>query len=120
VSVPTASGNVQMMQFSATSLDLSGMQLTVSQGGGTITTTASSLDLTGDVVLYATELSGDLFGIPLTITPGTPIADILQVLGEAGLSQSLTQVVPLDMTNVTTLQPFTSANGMSTSDLQIS
>ena len=118
--MPTTSGNVQMMQFSATSLDLSGMQLTVSQGGGTIITTANSLDLTGDVVLYATELSGDLFGIPLTITPGTPIADILQVLGEAGLSQSLTQVVPLDMTNVTTLQPFTSANGMSTSDLQIS
>jgi hypothetical protein len=120
VTVPTASGNVQMMQFSATSLDLSGMQLTVSQGGGTMTTTADSLDLTGDVVLYATELSGDLLGMPLTITPSTPIADILEVLGEAGLTQSLTQVVPLEMTNVTTVQPFTSAAGMSTSDLQIS
>jgi hypothetical protein len=120
VTVPTASGDVQMMQFSATSLDLSDMQLTVSQGGGTMTTTAGSLDLTGDVVLYATELSGDLFGIPLTITPSTPIADILRVLSEAGLTQTLTQVVPLEMTNVTTLQPFTSANGMSTSDLQIS
>jgi hypothetical protein len=120
VSVPTSSGSVQMMQFTATSLDLSGMQLTVSQGGGTMTTTADALDLTGNVVLYATELSGDLFGIPLTITPNTPIADILQVLGQAGLSQTLTQVVPLQMTNVMTLQPFTSANGMSTSDLQIS
>jgi hypothetical protein len=120
VSVPTASGSVQMMQFTATSLDLSGMQLTVSQGSGTMTTTADSLDLSGNVVLYATELSGDLLGIPLTITPNTPIADILQVLGQAGLSQTLTQVVPLQMTNVTTLQPFTSANGMSTSDLQIS
>jgi hypothetical protein len=118
--VPTATGNVQMMQFSATSLDLSDMQLTVSQGGATMTTTADSLDLTGDVLLYATELSGDLLGIPLTITPSTPIADILQVLGEAGLTQSLTQVVPLAMTNVTTLQPFTSATSMSTSDLQIS
>jgi Family of unknown function (DUF6114) len=120
VTVPTAGGSVQMMQFSATSLDLSDMQLTVSQGGATMTTTAGALDLTGDVVLYATELSGDLLGIPLTITPSTPIADILQVLGEAGLTQSLTQVVPLELTNVTTLQPFTSATGMSTSDLQIS
>jgi hypothetical protein len=120
VTVPTASGGIQMMQFSATSLDLSDMQLTVSQSGGTMTTTADSLDLTGDVVLYATELSGDLLGIPLTITPSTPIADILRVLGEAGLSQTLTQVVPLKMTNVTTVQPFTSANGMSTSNLKIS
>jgi hypothetical protein len=119
VSAPTASGTVQMMQFSATSLDLSGVQLTVSQAGGTQTTTATSLDLTGNVVLYATELSGDLFGIQLTITPSTPIADILQILGEAGLSQTLTQVVPLQMTNVTTLQPYTSATGMSATALQI-
>jgi hypothetical protein len=109
-----------MMQFSATSLDLTGVQLTISQGGGTQTTTATSLDLTGNVVLYTTELSGDLLGIPLTITPSTPIADILQVLGKAGLSQTLTQVVPLPMTNVTTLQPYTSANDMDVSALDIS
>jgi Family of unknown function (DUF6114) len=120
VTVPTASGSVQMMQFSATSLDLSGVQLTVSQGGATQTTTATSLDLTGNVVLYTTELSGDLLGFPLTITPSTPIADILQVLGEAGFTQTLTQVVPLPMTNVTTLQPYTSANGMAVSALDIS
>jgi hypothetical protein len=120
VSVRTASGSVQMMQFSATSLDLTGVQLTISQGGGTQTTTATSLDLTGNVVLYTTELSGDLLGIPLTITPSTPIADILQVLGKAGLSQTLTQVVPLPMTNVTTLQPYTSANDMDVSALDIS
>jgi hypothetical protein len=66
------------------------------------------------------DLSGDLFGIPLTITPSTPVADILEVLGQAGLSQSLTQVVPLQMTSVTTQQPFTYANGMATSELHTS
>jgi hypothetical protein len=120
VSVPTASGSVQMMEFTATSLDLSGMQLAVSQGGGTMTTTATTLDLTGNVVLYATELSGDLvlagIPVPVTITPSSPTSVLLQFLSDIGVSQAIT----LQMTNVTTLQPFTSANAMSTSDLQIS
>jgi len=116
VSVPTAAGSVRMMQFSASTLDLSGVNLAVTQGGATMTTTASALDLNGHVVLYATQLSGDLLGIPLTITPNTPLATILQLLGKAGVSQLL----PLTMTNVTTLQPFTSANGMTASALQIS
>jgi hypothetical protein len=120
VTVQTTTGSEQMMQFSASALDLTGVQLAVGQGDGTMTTTADSLDLTGHVVLYATELSGDLFGIPLTITPSTPIADLLQLLGQAGLSQTLTQVVPLQMTNVTTLQPFTTADGMTASAVAIS
>jgi len=116
VSVPTTAGPVQMMQFSASTLDLNGMQLAVTQGGATMTTTASSLDFSGHVVLYATQLSGDLLGIPLTITPSTPLATILQLLGQAGVSQLL----PLTMTNVTTSQPFTSADGMTASALLIS
>ena len=31
----------------------------------------SSLDFSGDVVRYATKLSGSLLGIPVTLTPGT-------------------------------------------------
>jgi hypothetical protein len=120
VSVPTAGGTVQMMQFSASSLDLTGVHLTVSQGGGTITTTATSLDFSGNVVLYATQLSGDLLGVPTTITPGNALATILQLLGQLGLTQSLTQAIPLQMTNVTTLQPYTSADGMTASALLIS
>ena len=81
-----------------------------------MTTTASSLDFSGHVVLYATQLSGDLLGIPLTITPSTPVATILQLLGQTGMSQLL----PLTMTNVTTSQPFTSADGMAASALHIS
>jgi hypothetical protein len=116
VSVPTTTGPVQMMQFSASTLDLNGVNLAVTQGGATMTTTASSLDFSGHVVLYATQLSGDLLGIPLTITPNTPLATILQLLGQAGASQLL----PLTMTNVTTLQPYTAADGMTASALHIS
>jgi hypothetical protein len=105
-----------MMQFSAASLDLGGVRLAVIQGGGTLTTTATTLDLNGNVVLYATQLSGDLLGIPITITPSTPLATILQILGQVGVSQ----VIPLEMTNVTTLQPFTSANSMTSTAVNIS
>jgi hypothetical protein len=116
VSVPTTTGPVRMMQFSASTLDLSGVHLAVTQGGATLSTTATSLDFSGHVVLYATQLSGDLLGIPLTITPDTPLATILQLLGQTGVSQLL----PLTMTDVTTLQPFTSADGMTASALFIS
>ena len=109
-----------MMQFSASSLDLNGVNLAVSQGGGTMTTTASSLDFSGSVVLYATKLSGDLLGIPITLTPGNAVSVILQILGQLGLTQSLTQAIPLTMTSVTTLQPYTSAHSMAASALQIS
>jgi len=120
VSVPTATGTVQMMQFSASSLDLSTMHLAVSQGGGTMTTTASSLDFSGNVVLYATQLSGDLLGIPTTLTPGNALATILQLLTQLGLTPGVTQVIPLQMTNVTAQQPYTSADSMKASALQIS
>jgi hypothetical protein len=120
MSVPTATGPVQMMQFSASSLDLIGVSLAVSQGGATMTTTASSLDFSGNVTLYATELSGDLLGIPTTLTPGNALSTILQLLGQLGLTQSLTQAIPLTMTNVTTLQPYTAADGLTASGLQIS
>jgi len=120
VSVPTASGSQQMMEFSATSIDLAGARLTVSQGGGTMTTTASSLDFSGNVVLYATQLSGDLLGIPTTLTPGNAVATILQLLGQLGLTQSLTQAIPLTLTNVRTLQPYTAADALTATALQIS
>jgi hypothetical protein len=116
VTVPTAAGRVRMMQFSATSLDLSGVRLTVSQGGATLTTTASALDLTGHVILYATQLSGDLLGVPLTITPGSPLSDILRVAGQLGVTQG----IQLQLTNVTTLQVFTAATAMRASALHIS
>jgi hypothetical protein len=112
--VHTAKGPVKMMQFTMSSLSLTGVALTVSQGGTELTTDAPQLDLNGKVVLYATKLSGDLLGVPITITPQTPIATILQAVAP------LTKSVLVPMTNVVTDQPYTSANSMSVSGLQIS
>jgi hypothetical protein len=78
------------------------------------TTRALSLALSGDVMLYASKLSGDLLGVPITITPESPIAVIIRLIAP------LTAAVPVPMTNVVTDQPFTSADGMSVSGLNIS
>jgi hypothetical protein len=114
VTVHTASGSERLMQFTMSSLSLTSVNLTTSQDGKAITTTAPSLNLSGDVVLYASKLSGDLLGIPVTITPATPLATILQLIAP------LTKTVPVPMTNVVTDQPFTSAGGMTVSGLDIS
>lgn len=111
--MPTASGSVQMLEFSATSIDLSGVQLAVTEEGTTMTTTASSLSYDGDVVLYATELSGDVSGTSITITPSTPLSTIQQWLGQAGTST-------LQMTNMTTQQPSSDADALTADSLQIS
>jgi hypothetical protein len=69
--VPMASGNtVPMMEFTMNSLTLDGAPtLTVTQGGVSSVTSGSSMMFTGSVVLYATQLSGDLLGVPVTLTP---------------------------------------------------
>ena len=106
--VPTASGRtVPMMKFTMTSLTLQGSPtLSVTQGGVTSQTSGSSMQFTGNVVLYATQLSGDLLGVPVTLTPSSPLATILQLLN------SVTPLVPLKLTNVTSAQPYISANSL--------
>jgi hypothetical protein len=108
--VPTASGGtVEMLKFSMSSLTLSGSPtLTVSQGGQSSQTSASSMQFTGNVVLYATELSGHLLGIPITLTPGSPLA----------LFTSLLNGIPL--TGVTTDSPLISSDSLSLPGLQVS
>lgn len=107
--VPTASGaKVKMLKFSMSSLTLTGAPtLTVSQGGQSAETSGSSMHFTGNVVLYVTKLSGHLLGIPLTLTPGSPLA----------LFTSLLNGVPL--TDVTTNQPLISADSLAIPGLQV-
>jgi hypothetical protein len=70
--VPTASGTLTMMKLTMSSLTLTGgVRATVTQNGQTTVTANSSLDFSGGVVLYVTELSGSLLGVPITLTPGT-------------------------------------------------
>jgi hypothetical protein len=113
--VPTASGKaVPMMEFTMNSLTLDGAPtLTVTQGGVSSVTSGSSMQFTGSVVLYATQLSGDLLGIPVTLTPSSPLATILQLLN------SVTPLVPLKLTNVTTNQPYISSNSLQIPGLQV-
>jgi hypothetical protein len=113
--VPTASGRtVPMMEFTMNSLTLQGVPtLTVTQGGVSSVTSGSSMQFTGSVVLYATQLSGDLLGVPVTLTPSSPLATILQLLN------SVTPLVPLRLTSVTTNQPYISSNSLQIPGLQV-
>ncbi len=112
--VATASGTVTMMKFTMSSLTLTGnIALTVSEGEGTAVTRSSSMHFGGPVVLYATKLSGDLLGIPVTITPNSPLATILQLLAP------VTRAVPVPMTKVVTDQPYTTAGSLQAGGLQI-
>jgi hypothetical protein len=91
--VPDAadSGTVTMMKFTMTSLTLTGdIALTVNEGGSTAVTRSPSMYFGGPVVLYATKLSGDLLGIPVTITPASPLATILQLLAPGHPSRAST------------------------------
>ena len=113
--VPTASGRtVPMMEFTMNSLTLDGAPtLTVTQGGVSSVTSGSSMQFTGNVVLYATQLSGSLLGVPVTLTPSSPLATILQLLN------SVTPLVPLKLTSVTTNQPYISSSSLQIPGLQI-
>jgi hypothetical protein len=113
--VPTASGKAEpMMEFTMNSLTLEGTPtLTVTQGGVSSVTSGSSMQFTGSVVLYATQLSGDLLGVPVTLTPGSPLASILQLLN------SVTPLVPLKLTHVTTNQPYISSNSLQIPGLRV-
>lgn len=114
--VPTATPGktVPMMEFTMNSLTLDGAPtLTVTQGGVSSVTSGSSMQFTGNVVLYATQLSGSLLGVPLTLTPSSPLATILKLLN------SVTPLVPLKLTNVTTNQPYISSNSLQIPGLSV-
>jgi hypothetical protein len=113
--VPTASGKtVPMMEFTMNSLALDGVPtLTVTQNGVSSVTSGSSMQFTGNVVLYATQLSGSLAGVPVTLTPSSPLATVLQLLN------SVTPLVPLKLTNVTTNQPYISSDSLQIPGLSI-
>ena len=80
---------------------------------GTAVTRSSSMHFAGPVVLYATKLSGDLLGIPVTLTPTSPLATILQLLAP------VTRAVPVPMTHVVTDQPYTTASSLQAGGLEI-
>jgi hypothetical protein len=112
--VPTASGSVTMMKFTMSALTLTGgVRATVTQNGQATVTTNSSLDFSGGVVLYATKLSGNLLGVPITLTPGSVTTVLLKLLN------SLTPLVPVAMTAVTTDDFLVASGSLQANDLNI-
>jgi hypothetical protein len=103
--MPRSSGPpVQMMKFTLRSVILTGRPtLTIAQNASTAVTSTSLLSFSGHVVLYATKLSGDLLGVPVTLTPDSPLPLVLRLL------RPLTQGLTMTMTNVVMDQPLATA-----------
>jgi hypothetical protein len=122
--MPIAGGTEKMMEFTADSIDLTGnVTVTVTQDETTVTTVTASQDFTGGVTLYATQLSGSLAGIPLTLTPTTiTVANLLKLpnAGELQLVNLFTGAIPLTMTGVTTDQFLISGGTQVTTQLSMS
>jgi hypothetical protein len=97
VNLPLAGGGtIQMMEFTVDSMTMSNAVTHISENGQTGTETDAAFTASG-VSLYATQLSGDLYGtIPVTFTPTTVLTQLLKVTNLATGT-----VLPVTMTNLT-------------------
>ena len=116
VKMPVSGGTTEeMMEFTASSADLSGdVTVSVTQGGLTTDTSSPSLGFSDGMTLYATKLCGNLFGaLPVCFTPSTVSAVLLSITNLATGSVNVT------MTDVTTDQPLATAGALQTGSLTI-
>jgi hypothetical protein len=113
VNVPQAGGGtVEMMEFTASSADFSSVSTAISQDGATVTETDGSFSASG-VTLYATQLSGSLFGVlPVTFTPSTASALLL--------TNGITGLIDVTMTGVTADQTIIVASQATKNDVTAS
>jgi hypothetical protein len=121
VDLPIAGGTQTMMEFTADSIDLTGtVTVTVTQDGKTVTTVTDAQDFSGGVTLYATQLSGSLLGVPLTLTPSTISVSLLNLpTGLLQLANLATAAIPLTLTGVTTDQFLISGGSQVTTQLSM-
>ena len=116
VPVPVSGGgSEEMMEFTASSADLSGdVTVSVTQGGLTTDTSSPALGFSDGMTLYATKLCGNLLGVvPVCFTPSTASAVLLSI------ASLVTAATPITMTNVTTDQPLTTAGTLQTRSLTV-
>jgi hypothetical protein len=116
VSVPVSGGaSEEMMEFTASSADLSGdVTVSVTQGGLTTDTSSPTLGFTGGMTLYATKLCGNIYGLlPKCFTPTTANEVLLSITNVA------TAIASITMTDVTTDQPLTTAGTLQTGSLTV-
>jgi hypothetical protein len=102
--VQTASGPERVLKFTMSGLSLKNGDLTVNQDGRAMAVQAASFTFSGHVTLLTTKFSGSLLGVPLTFSPALPPPVVLNVM---------------TFTNVTSDQPFTSADSFQAGGLQI-
>jgi hypothetical protein len=102
--VPTASGPERVLKFTMSGLSLKNGDLTVDQDGHAMTVQAASFTFSGHVTLLTTKFSGSLLGVPLSFSPTLPPPVVLNVM---------------TFTNVTSAQPFTSADSFQAGGLRI-
>lgn len=98
VNLPLAGGGtIQMMEFTVGSMSMSNAVTQISENGQTGTETDAAFTASG-VTLYATQLTGDLYGSPLrlTFTPTTALTQLLKITNLATGT-----VLPITLTNVT-------------------
>jgi hypothetical protein len=98
VDLPLAGGGtIQMMEFTVNSMTMSNAVTKILENGETGTETDASFSASG-VTLYATQLTGDIYGIPLpvTFTPTTALTALLKITNVATGT-----VLPISMTNLT-------------------
>jgi hypothetical protein len=73
VSLPTATGSIEVMQFSMTSSTSTPFELDVPVGDHSITIKSSSLTVKDNVKFYTSEIKGNLLGVvPVDFTPSAP------------------------------------------------
>jgi hypothetical protein len=116
VSMPVSGGGTEeMMEFTASSADLSGdVTVSVTQGGLSTDTSSPTLGFSDGMTLYATKLCGNLLGVvPVCFTPSTVSAVLLSI------ANVVTAAAPITMTDVTTDQPLTTAGSLQTGSLTI-
>lgn len=98
VNLPLAGGGtIQMMEFTVDSMTMSNAVTQISENGQTGTETDAAFSASG-VTLYATQLTGDIYGIPLPVT-FTPTTALTQLLKVTDLATGT--VLPITMTNLT-------------------
>ena len=98
VDLPLAGGGtIQMMEFTVNSMTMSNAVTKILENGETGTETDASFSASG-VTLYATQLTGDIYGIPLpvTFTPTTALTALLKITNVATGT-----ILPISMTNLT-------------------
>jgi hypothetical protein len=98
VDLPVAGGGtIQMMEFTVSSMSMSNITTLISENGVTGKEADAAFTASG-VTLYATQLTGDIYGIPLPVT-FTPTTVLTQLLKVTNLATGT--VLPISMTNLT-------------------